>query len=224
MSPGARIEKGEIKIASNEGPLDQALDISIDDHQNSTVIIENVLDENDIIKRCPASGEIDGDEKSGENSIIGLLEDADYIRQNLKISRTGKEIDDYDSGKVIDKYAVDDVKWLDEPRELIWKSILLAQLQSKYYAFTNYKTDATFEKMPSQIDNADKEIVISRARQLAEYLQDLALAEMQDDYNSAKDRFKNLVSESEKKCREGISDAPGGITEEDIKEFIGEDN
>jgi hypothetical protein len=227
MSPkGVRIEKGDpVERMSSEGPLDQNLGVSIDDNQSDVVFLESVTDEDDIFKRSPVLGEIDGDKEIGGKSINKTLEEEEYLKRNTYVNPKGGSLADLGSGQTVDKFSVGDAAWMDKPDELIWKSTLLAQLKAKQNAIEHFLNDPAVANFAGNMSEEEKKLVAQRARQLAAELQDAALNEMSENLDSAVDRQKRSVMETKARFLKYVvtdEDAikEGGLTESEVNELF----
>jgi hypothetical protein len=227
MSPkGVRIEKGEpVERMSSEGPLDQNLGISIDDNQSDVVFLESVTDEDDVFKRSPVLGEIDGDKELGGKSINKTMEEAEYLMRNLYMNPSGRNLAELGSGQTVDKFSVSDAAWMDNAEDLIWKSALLAQLKAKQNAIEHFLNDPAVANFAGNMNDEDKKLVAQRARQLAAELQDAALNEMTDTLESNIDKQKQSIMKTKERFLKYVvtdEDAikEGGLTESDVNELI----
>jgi hypothetical protein len=221
MSPkGAHIVKGDpVERLSSEGALDQILGISVDDNQNDLVFLDSVTDEDDVFRRCPVIGEIDCTRILDEESIKQILDEISYLTRNLYLNSSNGTLSKYDSGSTVDKFAVSDAKWINDPRRLIWKSHLLAQLQARRNAITHYLNDPASADYTGKLSDEEKRQLSQRARQLADELQDSALKDMssacdasvkqyQQAARSSKKRFLSYVVTDEEAIKQGGLTAP----------------
>jgi hypothetical protein len=222
---GVRIEKGDpVEQMSSEGPLDQNLGISIDDNQSDVVFLDSVTDEDDVFKRSPVMGDIDGDKALGGKSIGQTLGEAEYLKRNVYINPSGGSLSDL-SGQVVDKFGVADASWMDNTEELIWKSALLAQLKAKQNAIEHFLNDPAVANFAGNMSEEDKKLVAQRARQLAAELQDEALNEMTESTESAIDKQKESVMKTKARFLKYVvtdEDAikEGGLTESEVNELF----
>lgn len=222
---GAHIKKGDpVEKLSSEGPLDQNLGIAVDEHMQDSVYLGSVLDENDVFKRAPAMGTLDFEKKLGGSSLKKLLEEFDYLTENVFLNPTG---DGFASFKDVanDRYAVSDAKWMDDPQDLIWKTPLLAQLQAKLNAITHFLNDPAAVDFEGSMSDEEKEIVAKRARELAASLQDEALNEINEDTEEAKARFRDSIEATRDRFMEYTvtteeAKAEGGLTEDEVNELF----
>jgi hypothetical protein len=222
---GAHIKKGDpVEKLSSEGPLDQNLGIAVDEHMQDSVFLGSVLDENDIFKRAPAMGTLDFEKKLGGSSLKKMLEEFDYLTENVFLNPTGEGFANF-KDVATDRYAVSDAKWMDDPEELIWKTPLLAQLQAKLNAVTHFLNDPAAVDFEGAMSDEEKEIVAKRARELAASLQDEALnqineatedasAQLRDSIEATKDRFMEYTVTTEE------AKAEGGLTEDEVNELF----
>jgi len=222
---GAQIIKGDpVARAAKEGALDQNINISVDEGMNNMVFLDNVKDENDIFARCPVTGQLDFNKQLGKESLKAILEKlADYTG-NVFLNPTGGGFMAL-SEAVADRFSVDDAKWMDDPKELIWRSTLLAQLKAKLNAVQHFVKDPAALDFGGSMSDEDKKVVAQRARQLAAELQDEALNEIDGKTDEAfghlrqaventKDRFMRYTVTTEDAIQEG------GLTENDVNELF----
>jgi hypothetical protein len=222
---GAHIKKGDpVEKLSSEGPLDQNLGIAVDENMQDSVFLGSVLDENDIFKRCPATGTLDFEKKKGGSSLKTTLEEFDYLTENVFLNPTGEGFANF-KDVASDRYAVSDAKWMDDPEELIWKTPLLAQLQAKLNAVTHFLNDPAAVDFEGSMSDEEKQIVAQRARQLAASLQDEALnevnesteaanAQLRDSIEATRDRFMQYTVTTQE------AKAEGGLTEDEVNELF----
>jgi uncharacterized protein YjbJ (UPF0337 family) len=216
---GAQILKGDpVEKAVEEGALDQNINIGIDEGMSDLVLLDNVKDENDVFARCPVTGSIDFNKKLGDHTIKELLEKLSDNTGNIFLNPTGdgfKELKEV----ISDRFAVDDAKWIDDPKELIWRAALLAQLQAKYNAVTHFVKDPAALDFAGSMSDEDKKNVAQRARQLAAELQDEALNEIDGKTDKAVSRLRHAV-ESTKEHLMSYTRQEGGLTEADVEELF----
>ena len=222
---GAQIIKGDpVERAAEEGALDQNVNIGVDDGMSDMVLLDSVKDENDIFSRCPVSGSLDFAKQLGNDTIKALLEKLAEYTDNVFLNPTGEGFNAL-SEVVADRFTVDDAKWMDDPKELIWRSALLAQLQAKLNAVTHFVKDPSALDFGGSMSDEDKKIVAQRARQLAAELQDEALNEidgkteeattrLQRAVENTKDRFMRYTVTTDDAIQEG------GLTESDVNELF----
>jgi hypothetical protein len=229
MSPkGVRIEKGEpVERMSSEGPLDQNLGVNVDDHQSSVVFLDSVTDENDIFKRSPVLGEIDGDKDIQGKSVNKALAEEDYLKRSVYINPAGTDLAELGGGQTVDKFAVSDASWMDNPDELIWKSAMLAQLKAKENAIEHFLNDPAVANFAGKMSEEDRKLVAQRARQLAAELQDEALNEMNENLSSSIEAQKqSIMKTKERFLRYVVTDEDaikaGGLTESEVNELFEE--
>jgi hypothetical protein len=222
---GAHVIKGDpVEKLSSEGPLDQNLGISVDENMTDQVFLGSVTDENDMFKRCPATGTVDFAKKMGGKSLKEILEGFDYLTENVFMNPTGEGFSHYNDVS-FDKYAVTDAKWMDDPEELIWKTPLLAQLQAKLNAVTHFLSDPSAVDFEGSMSDEEKQVVAQRARELAASLQDEALnqinaeteggeTQLSESIMATKDRFMEYTVTTEEAKQEG------GLTEDEVNELF----
>ena len=225
VKKGAQIIKGDpVERAAEEGALDQNVNIGVDDGMSDMVLLDSVKDENDIFSRCPVSGSLDFAKQLGNDTIKALLEKLAEYTGNVFLNPTGEGFNAL-SEVVADRFTVDDAKWMDDPKELIWRSALLAQLQAKLNAVTHFVKDPSALDFGGSMSDEDKKIVAQRARQLAAELQDEALNEidgkteeattrLQRAVENTKDRFMRYTVTTDDAIQEG------GLTESDVNELF----
>jgi hypothetical protein len=188
------------------------------------VFLGNVLDENDIFKRCPSLGNIDFATELGGSSLKSILEGSDYVTDNVFLNPTGEGFNKF-SDVSTDRYAVTDAKWMDDPEELIWRSPLLAQLQAKLNAVTHFLNDPSAVDFEGSMSDEEKKIVAQRARELAASLQDEAInqidthteearTQLRESVERTKDRFMEYTVTTEEAKQEG------GLTEDEVNELF----
>jgi uncharacterized protein YjbJ (UPF0337 family) len=222
---GAQIIKGDpVARAAKEGALDQNINISVDEGMGDMVFLDSVKDENDIFARCPVTGQLDFNKQLGKESLKAMLEKlADYTG-NVFLNPTGEGFMAL-SEAIVDRFSVDDAKWMDDPKELIWRSTLLAQLKAKLNAVQHFVKDPAALDFGGSMSDEDKKIVAQRARQIAAELQDEALNEIDGKTDEAfshlrqavektKDRFMRYTVTTEDAIQEG------GLTEDDVNELF----
>ena len=167
---------------------------------------------------------LDFEKKLGGNSLKGLLEDFDYLTENVFLNPTGEGFANF-KDVATDRYGVSDAKWMDDPEELIWKTPLLAQLQAKLNAVTHFLNDPAAVDFEGSMSDEEKKIVAQRARQLAASLQDEALnevnettenaaAQLRESIEATRDRFMEYTVASEEAKQEG------GLTEDEVNELF----
>ncbi|NIO02202.1 MAG: hypothetical protein GTO42_08675 [Candidatus Latescibacteria bacterium] len=222
---GAQIIKGDpVARAAKEGALDQNINIGVDEGMSDLVLLDSVKDENDIFARCPVKGSIDFDKQLGKDTLKALLEKISEYTGNVFLNPTGEGFNAL-SEVVADRFAVDDAKWIDDPKELIWRSALLAQLQAKLNAVTHFVKDPAALDFVGTMSDEDKKIVAQRARQLAAELQDEALneidsktdestARLRQAVENTKDRFMRYTVTTDDAIQEG------GFTEGEVNELF----
>jgi len=222
---GAHVVKGDpVEKLSTEGPLDQNLGISVDDHMTDTVFLGSVQDENDIFKRCPALGKLDFTQKLGGESLKSILENLDYATENVFLNPTGEGFARFND-VASDRYAVADAKWMDDPNELIWKTPLLAQLQAKLNAITHFLNDPSAVDFQGAMSEEEKKVVAQRARELAASLQDEALNEINATTESGQEQLRASIAASKDRFMEYTvttqeAKAEGGLTEDEVNELF----
>lgn len=222
---GAQIIKGDpVERAAEEGALDQNINIGVDDGMSDMVLLDSVKDENDIFSRCPVSGSLDFAKQLGNDTIKALLEKLAEYTDNVFLNPTGEGFNAL-SEVVADRFAVDDAKWMDDPKELIWRSALLAQLQAKLNAATHFVKDPSALDFGGSMSDEDKKIVAQRARQLAAELQDEALNEIDGKTEEANTRLRQAVENTKDRFMRytvTTDDAiqEGGLTEGDVNELF----
>jgi hypothetical protein len=123
---------------------------------------------------------------------------------------------------------VADAKWIDDSRELIWKSALLAQLQAKHNAMTHFLNDPSVANFAKKMSEEDKKLVAQRARQLAAELQDTALNEITGAVGDASAKLKESVMKTKERFLRYVvtqEDAikQGGLTEAEVNELFEEE-
>jgi hypothetical protein len=222
---GAQIIKGDpVERAAEEGALDQNINIGVDEGMADMVLLDSVKDENDIFARCPVTGSLDFSKQLGKDTIKALLEKLSDYTGNVFLNPTGEGFIAV-SEAIADRFSVDDSKWMDDPKELIWRSALLAQLQAKLNAVTHFVKDPAALDFVGSMSDDEKKVVAQRARQLAAELQDEALNEVDsktDEDNTrlrqavenTKDRFMRYTVTTEDAIQEG------GLTEGDVNELF----
>lgn len=222
---GAHIIKGDpVARAAKEGALDQNINIGVDEGMADMVLLESVKDENDIFARCPLTGSLDFNKELGKDTLKAILEKLSEYTDNVFLNPTGEGFNAL-SEVVADRFAVDDAKWIDDPKDLIWRSALLAQLQAKLNAVTHFVKDPAALDFGGSMSDEDKKIVAQRARQLAAELQDEALNEIDGKTDEAvarlrqaventKDRFMAYTVTTEDAIQEG------GLTEDEVNELF----
>jgi len=222
---GAQIIKGDpVERAAEEGALDQNVNIGVDDGMSDMVLLDSVKDENDIFSRCPVSGSLDFAKQLGGDTIKALLEKLAEYTGNVFLNPTGEGFNAL-SEVVADRFTVDDAKWMDDPKELIWRSALLAQLQAKLNAVTHFVKDPSALDFGGSMSDEDKKIVTQRARQLAAELQDEALNEIDGKTEEAVGRLRRAVENTKDRFMRytvTTDDAiqEGGLTESDVNELF----
>ena len=222
---GAQIIKGDpVERAAEEGALDQNINIGVDDGMSDMVLLDSVKDENDIFSRCPVSGSLDFAKQLGNDTIKALLEKLAEYTGNVFLNPTGEGFNAL-SEVVADRFTVDDAKWMDDPKELIWRSALLAQLQAKLNAVTHFVKDPSALDFGGSMSDEDKKIVTQRARQLAAELQDEALNEIDGKTEEAVGRLRRAVENTKDRFMRytvTTDDAiqEGGLTESDVNELF----
>jgi|GEM_PF-3342559 len=222
---GAQILKGDpVEKAAEEGALDQNINISVDEGMADMVLLNSVKDESDVFARCPLTGSIDFDKKLGKETIKALIEKISEYTGNVFLDPTGDGFKAL-SEVATDRFAVDDAKWIDDPKELIWRSALLAQLQAKLNAMTHFIKDPAALDFGGSMSDEEKKSVAQRARQLAAELQDEALNEIDGKTEDASARLKKSVdSTKERFMRYTVTtdDAKqeGGLTEDEVNELF----
>jgi uncharacterized protein YjbJ (UPF0337 family) len=222
---GAHIVKGDpVERAAKEGALEQNLNISVDDGLQDMVLLDSVKDEGDIFARCPVTGSLDFDKKLGKDTMKGFLEKLTAYTDNVFLNPTGEGFTALGEA-VADRFAVDDAKWIDDPKELIWRSTLLAQLQAKLNAVMHFVKDPAALDFVGSMSDEDKKIVAQRARELAAELQDDALNQIDGSTDDAqgklraaventKDRFMRYTVTTDDAIQEG------GLTEGEVDELF----
>ncbi|UCF05190.1 MAG: hypothetical protein JSV33_14930 [bacterium] len=222
---GAQIIKGDpVERAAEEGALDQNINVGVDEGMSDMVLLDSVKDENDIFARCPVTGSLDFSKQLGKDTIKALLEKLTDYTGNVFLNPTGEGFIAL-SEAIADRFSVDDSKWIDDPKELIWRSALLAQLQAKLNAVTHFVKDPAALDFVGSMSDEEKKIVAQRARQLSAELQDEALNEIDsktDEDNArlrqavenTKDRFMRYTVTTEDAIQEG------GLTEGDVNELF----
>lgn len=222
---GAQIIKGDpVERAAEEGALDQNINIGVDEGLGDMVLLDSVKDENDIFARCPVTGSLDFAKQLGKDTMKALLEKLTDYTGNVFLNPTGEGFIAL-SEAIADRFSVDNAKWIDDPKELIWRSALLAQLQAKLNAVTHFVKDPAALDFGGSMSDEDKKIVAQRARQLAAELQDEALNKIDGgtdgDYKSlrqavenTKDRFMRYTVTTDDAIQEG------GLTEGDVNELF----
>jgi hypothetical protein len=222
---GAHIKKGEaVEKLSTEGPLDQNLGINVDENMTDCVFLGSVLNEDDLFKRCPALGSIDFASELGGKNLKSILENSDYVTDNMFLNPTGEGFNRF-SDVATDRYAVGDSKWIDDPEELIWKSPLLAQLQAKLNAVTHFLNDPSAVDFEGSMSDEEKKVVAQRARELAASLQDEALNAIDAATEDAKARLRDSVENTKERFMEYTvttqeAKAEGGLTEDEVNELF----
>ena len=222
---GAHIKKGDpVEKLSSEGPLDQNLGIGIDENMQNVVLLENVRDENDIFERCPVTGNLDFTKELGNDTIKNLLSEIGYVTENILLNPTGDGFTPM-SEVGSDRFAVSDAKWMENPGELIWKSPLLAQLQAKLNALTHFMNDPSAVDFQGSMSEEQRQLVIQRARELADSLQDEALHHINDETEKANESLKDSIMSTKERFMEYTvtsSDAiqAGGLTENEVNELF----
>ena len=222
---GARVVKGDpVEKLSSEGPLDQNLGISIDDNMSDPVFLDSVRDENDVFKRCPVLGNIDFAKELGKETIKSILEQAEYITENIYLNPTGEGFKAF-SEVAMDRFAVADAKWIEDPEELIWKSPLLAQLQAKLNAVTHFLNDPAAVDFEGSMSDEEKQIVAQRARELAAMLQDEALNEIDAKADEAVSMLRNSITRTKGRLMKYTvtseeAKSMGGLTEDEVNELF----
>ena len=225
VKKGAQIIKGDpVERAAEEGALDQNINIGVDDGMSDMVLLDSVKDENDIFSRCPVSGSLDFAKQLGNDTIKALLEKLAEYTDNVFLNPTGEGFNAL-SEVVADRFTVDDAKWMDDPKELIWRSALLAQLQAKLNAVTHFVKDPSALDFGGSMSDEDKKIVTQRARQLAAELQDEALNEIDGKTEEAVGRLRRAVENTKDRFMRytvTTDDAiqEGGLTESDVNELF----
>lgn len=222
---GVHILKGDpVEKAVEEGALDQNINVSVDEGMQNMVLLENVKDENDVFKRCPVTGTLDFNKQIGDATIKDLLEKLSEFTGNVFLNPTGEGFKAL-SEVVADRFAVDDSKWIDDPKELIWRSALLAQLQAKLNAVTHFLKDPAALDSGGSMSDEDKKIVAQRARQLAAELQDEALNEMDGKTDEANNSLNQSVEETKNRFMRYTvtteeAKQEGGLTEDEVNELF----
>jgi len=222
---GAHVKKGDaVEKLSTEGPLDQNLGISVDENMTDCVFMGSVLNEDDMFARCPALGGIDFANDLGGKSLKSILDNSDFITDNMFLNPTGDGFNKF-SEAATDRYAVADAKWMEDPDELIWKSPLLAQLQAKLNAVTHFLNDPSAVDFEGSMSDEEKKIVAQRARELAASLQDEALNAIDSATEEAKATLKNSTEASRDRFMEYTvttqeAKAEGGLTEDEVNELF----
>jgi uncharacterized protein YjbJ (UPF0337 family) len=220
MAPqkGAQIIKGDpVARAAKEGALDQNINIGVDEEMSDMVFLDSVKDENDVFARCPVTGMIDFNKQLGKDTMKALLEKLSEYTGNVFLNPTGEGFNAL-SEVVTDRFTVDDAKWVDDPKELIWRSALLAQLQAKLNAVTHFVKDPAALDFAGSMTDEDKKIVAQRARQLAAELQDEALNEIDGKTDDAAARLRQAVENTKDRFMRYIEE--GGLTESDVNELF----
>ena len=224
-SVGAHIKKGDpVEKLSSEGPLDQNLGIGVDEQMQDVILLDNVRDENDIFERCPVIGDLDFTKELGDSNIKELLSNFDYITENIMLNPTGDGFTPM-ANSAFDRFAVSDAKWIDDPKDLIWKSPLLAQLQAKLNALTHFMNDPSAIDFQGAMTDEQRELVIRRARELAASLQDEALNHINDGIAQSTQKLKGSVAMTKERFLEyAVSSADaiqaGGLTEDEVNELF----
>ena len=222
---GAQIIKGDpVERAAEEGALDQNINIGVDEGMSDVVLLDSVKDENDIFARCPITGSLDFGKEFGKETIKALLDKLAEYTGNVVLNPTGEGFMAL-SEAVADRFSVDDSKWMDDPKELIWRSALLAQLQAKLNAVTHFVKDPAALDFGGSMSEEDKKNVAQRARQLAAELQDEALNEIDGKTDEAKARLRQSVENTKDRFMRytvTTDDAiqEGGLTEGDVDELF----
>lgn len=222
---GAQIIKGDpVERAAEEGALDQNINIGVDEGMNDMVLLDSVKDENDIFARCPVTGTLDFAKQLGKDAMKDLLEKLSEYTDNVFLNPTGEGFIAL-SEAVADRFSVDDAKWIDDPKELIWRSALLAQLQAKLNAVTHFVKDPAALDFGGSMSDEDKKIVVQRARRLAAELQDEALNEIDGKADEANARLREAVNNTKDRFMRytvttGDAIQEGGLTEDDVNELF----
>ncbi|MCP4570761.1 MAG: hypothetical protein GY838_00255 [bacterium] len=222
---GAHLIKGDpVEKAVEEGALDQNINLGVDEAMQDMVYLDSVKDENDVFARCPVTGAIDFDKQLGKDKMKAFLEQLSDYTGNVVLNPTGdgfKQLADV----ATDRFAVDDSKWMDDPKELIWRSALLAQLQAKLNAVTHFVKDPAALDFGGSMSDEDKQSVAQRARQLAAELQDEALNEVDGQTEAAVGTLRSAVEETKDRFMRytvTTDDAiqEGGLTEAEVNELF----
>ncbi len=166
-----------VERLGSEGPLDQILGIHVDDNMDAPLLLADLSSVADLLKKCPGLGEIDLEADVDGESIREILAGEGYITADLAVNPDGASLSSFgDTNR--DRFGVDDVGWLQDPKELIWKSALLAQLQAKYNALSHFLNGASAVDFGESLTPEERQAVAQRARQLAAELKDDALGEI----------------------------------------------
>jgi len=215
-------DSDRIELAKGEEPHDQQLSIFVDENLKGPILLDSVLNEEDMISRCPVDGTIDFTNELGGDSIKALLEDLPDVTEDIEIDPNGEGVETY--GKAYsDRFAVSDAKWLKNKKSLemlIWKSAILAQIKAKLNAIDYFKSSAI--DLNKIVSEEEKAMVAERARELSKDLIDLALAELQNKnteaINARKESRKKTEDYLDRFCvtdKEAIE--KGGLTKTEVK-------
>ncbi len=222
---GAHIMPAEpVKKQASEGPLDQMVGIHVDENMSSPVFLDSVLNENDLLSRCPVLGNVDFDKKLGGKSLKEVLAGEAYVTDDLCLNPSGQGLQKF-AEVAQDRFGVRDAKWIDDPKELIWKSPLMAQLQAKYNAITHFLNDPGAVDFAGTMSDAEKTVVAQRARELAARLKDQALNEIDTASQGAAEQLRQSVGRTKERFMAYVvsreeAKQQGGLTEEEVSDLF----
>lgn len=221
-SPYEPLDNEQMIRSSMEGPLDQCLCVFADKNIQDTVVLDQITSEADLFEQAPVVGNLKLDKATGPVSISDSLNGHSAITSELRVISGDMQSAGFETSKG-DAFAVSDTKWLKDPGELAWSSILLAQLQAKLNAISQLISEPVdLRKLP---DQAMRDAVAIVAKELAEEIRDSALTELQNDISKQVERRKHAVADTKTKLsawvvtdKEAIK--AGGLTAGEVNELF----
>lgn len=227
-SKGVHFKKNEpVERLATEGALDQVLGISIDDSQKDVVFLDSVADENDLFRRCPVIGEIDYNLEIDGQSLKTLLAENPKLVRHICMKTPETALSRLEEGAISDAFSITDARWLNDPRQLIWRSLLLAQLLAKRNAICHFLNDPSIADFSKSLCDEDRQGIAARARQLADALQDAAMNEINGANDFAKEQYHTIVEKTRQRFMRytvGAEDSirNGGLTKTEVDELFEE--
>lgn len=215
------VPKEPVHQVDKEGPLDQWIGLEVDPLMKDLVLLRDILGPDDLLARCPALGEIDCTKPVDGASVQDLLDADPYLAEDLALDPLGRGLRSYAEAKT-DRYSVTDARWAQDRDELIWRSVLLAQMHAKLQAVSHLLADPGAVNFDGTLDAAEAAAVARRASELAARLKDEALSELTAANEAADGRHHQTVSETREHLRRYVVTRKedidrGGLTEAELR-------
>jgi len=197
-----------VHVAENESDPGRAIILRRQSHLERPVRVPNVANVDDLFKRCPAEAVVDIDKETGGKSMRSCLNDAGPAGGDLAASSRPGAIDEL-ANVQSDTLHVDSPDWIMNPGQLVWNSVLLAQLEARERALKHLEFDTYSWGLGSGLTDDQKRAMATVAREMAETLRGDFRREFQANQARGTASRQDLENATRERARHQTNLKPG---------------